>query len=176
MTKTLRSLVAIALLLIAVAPSAAFAQELPPQEPTPPPAQEEPRFPPVPEGSGEGRRVVYSNGQQRVWLVEEDGAVTASHLVSGRRNFPHAGNYQVFSRSPSSRAGSLTLKYMVRFARTRRLSVGFHAIPVRRNGRPIQSESELGQYRSHGCVRQRESDAEIMWNWAQLGTRVVVVR
>jgi lipoprotein-anchoring transpeptidase ErfK/SrfK len=65
------------------------------------------------------------------------------------------------------------MEYMVRFARTPGLAVGFHAIPVGRKG-PIESESELGQYRSHGCVRQKVSDAAHLWDWAPIGTTVVV--
>jgi lipoprotein-anchoring transpeptidase ErfK/SrfK len=138
-------------------------------------AQEAPPPPAVPDGSGEGRRIVYSNGQQRIWLVEEDGTVTDTHLVSGRRNFPRPGSYAVFSRSPVSRSGSVSMQYMVRWYQSPRLAVGFHSIPVTRRGRPIQSESQLGTFRSHGCVRQRLSDAELLWNWAPIGTPVVVV-
>ena len=109
-----------------------------------------------------------------MWLVEPDEVVSGSWLVSGRRSLPKPGDYQVFSRSQWSRSGRLRLEFMVRFARTRRLSIGFHAIPVDRRGRPIQSESELGQPRSRGCVRQARANAEQMWNWAQIGTAVRV--
>ena len=44
-----------------------------------------------------------------------------------------------------------------------------------RRGRPIQSEAQLGHYKSHGCVRQRLSDAQLLWDWAPIGTPVVVV-
>jgi hypothetical protein len=128
----------------------------------------------LPADSGVGRRVVYAKGQQRVWLVEEDGTVSGSWLVSGRRNLPRPGDYKVFSRSMWSRSGSVRLQYMVRFAQGRRLRIGFHAIPINRRGRPIQAESQLGTPRSNGCVRQRNADAETMWNWAQIGTAVRV--
>jgi lipoprotein-anchoring transpeptidase ErfK/SrfK len=62
---------------------------------------------------------------------------------------------------------------MVRFARGQRLAIGFHAIPTA-NGRPIQGVDELGQYRSHGCVRQAPGDAARLYDWAPLGTTVVV--
>src|SRR5687768_14000089 len=120
-------------------------------------AQESPESPPaepaVPENSGAGRRIVYSNGQQRIWLVEDDGTVAKTHLVSGRRNFPRPGNYSVFSRSPVTRSGAVSMRYMVRWYQARRLAVGFHSIPVTRRGRPIQSEAALGSFRSRGCVR-----------------------
>lgn len=67
------------------------------------------------------------------------------------------------------------MEFMVRFARGRRLAIGFHSIPVsRRGGAPIQSESELGRFRSAGCVRQSYADAARMWEFAGVGTPVVV--
>lgn len=67
------------------------------------------------------------------------------------------------------------MEFMTRFARGRRLAIGFHSIPVGRRG-PIQSEAELGKFRSAGCVRQRYADAARMWEWAPIGTTVVVTR
>jgi hypothetical protein len=163
---------------IPLVPSATTTTTSPPPTTAPPPPQQPPQaqsqFPPLPADSGAGRRIVYSKSQQRVWLVEEDGTITGSWLVSGRRSLPHPGDYRVYSRSLWSRSGSARLQYMVRFARGRHLQIGFHAIPINRRGRPIQSESELGQPRSHGCVRQRNADAETLWNWAPIGTAVRV--
>ncbi|HEX7166179.1 MAG TPA: L,D-transpeptidase [Acidimicrobiales bacterium] len=138
-------------------------------------AQEAPAPPPVPAGSGDGRRIVYSNGQQRVWLVEADGTITRTYLVSGRKNYPRAGAYAVFSRSERTRSGAVTMQYMVRFTRSRRLAVGFHSIPVDRRGRPIQSTAQLGSYQSRGCVRQAIDDARFLWEWSPVGTPVHVV-
>ena len=131
----------------------------------------------LPANAGAGRRVVYSNSAQRVWLVGDDGVAFDSWLVSGRRGVPRPGVYSVFSRSPVSSAhgGSVTMQFMVRFARGRSLAIGFHSIPVRRNGTPIQSLEQLGTYRSSGCVRQSVGDAAKMWGFAGVGTPVVVV-
>lgn len=120
--------------------------------------------------------MVYSVSHQRVWLVEGDGSIATSYLVSGRRGMPRSGTYKVFSKSRFARAakGGVTMEYMTRFARGRRLAIGFHSIPVDRRRRPLQSESELGQFRSAGCVRQRMSDAITLWNFAPVGTKVVV--
>ena len=71
-----------------------------------------PAFPALPEGAGAGRRVVYSNGAQRVWLVGDDGVAFDSWLVSGRRGVPRPGLYSVYSRSPMSSAhnGSVSMQ------------------------------------------------------------------
>lgn len=151
-------------------------QPAPPPPPGPPTAPS-PATPPLPAGSGSGRRIVYCVSCQRVWLVEANGAVVQSHLVSGRAGVPRRGNYKVFSKSERAIAGSrkATLQYMVRFARGRTLAIGFHAIPRDLRGRPIQAESDLGNFRSLGCVRQSDTNALKLWNFAPVGTRVVVV-
>jgi lipoprotein-anchoring transpeptidase ErfK/SrfK len=53
-------------------------------------------------------------------------------------------------------------------------NIGFHEIP-KRDGVPIQSDAQLGQALSGGCVRQATADAIFMWDFAGLGTTVVVV-
>lgn len=133
--------------------------------------------PSLPASSGTGRRVVYSNSEQRVWLVEASGRVAGSFPVSGRRGVPSPGAYGVFSKSSMSSAhgGSLRLPYMTRFARGRSLAIGFHGIPLRGDGTPIQSDDELGQYRSAGCVRMNQQDVKALWDFAPIGTPVVVL-
>ena len=147
----------------------------PPQPQPSSSASSAPASPPPPDG-GSGRRVVYSNSAQRVWLVEENGTVSRSYSVSGKQGVPAPGNYNVFSKSRVSRSasGNLKLEYMVRLAQGESLAIGFHAMPTKPTGSTIQSEEELGQYRSAGCVRQRRSDAAAMWDFADVGTRVVV--
>lgn len=136
-----------------------------------------PSFPPLPGGSGDGRRVVYSIDQQRVWWVEADGRVVNSYLVSGRRNTPARGTYAVFSKSRHAwSGGGVTMEYMIRFTWGRTLAIGFHSIPRNSAGRPIQSEAQLGTPLSAGCIRQRDADAAALWNWAHVGTTVVVVK
>jgi len=134
----------------------------------------------LPSGSGAGRRIVYSVPRQRVWLVGSDGAVVRTYLVSGQTRQPAAGSYRVYSKSLStaSSSGSVTMRYMVRFAvgRYTGTAVGFHDIPRQRDGTRVQSEADLGRPVSHGCVRQRTSDAAALWAFARVGTRVVVVR
>ena len=135
----------------------------------------------LPGNSGSGRRVVYSKPRQRVWTVEEDGTVSKTHLVSGRLtwNQPLPGTYKVFSRSMYTcniKNPAICWRYMVRFAigGDEGDNIGFHEIP-KKNGVPVQSVSQLGTPLSGGCVRQSTPDAIYMWNWAPVGTKVVVL-
>jgi lipoprotein-anchoring transpeptidase ErfK/SrfK len=136
----------------------------------------------LPENSGTGRRVVYSKSLMRVWTVESDGSVSRTHLVSGRRtwNQPLPGTYSVFSRSRYTcniNNPHICWQFMVRFTKgPDGDNIGFHEIPTdTRTGYKLQSLSQLGQALSAGCVRQAPGDAAYVWDWAPIGTRVVVL-
>ena len=134
----------------------------------------------LPANTGTGRRIVYSKGRQRVWAVDSAGRVIKTHLVSGNIHWakPQLGTYSVFSRSRYTYAlSNPTIKwgYMVRFAKgPSGDNIGFHEIPTQ-YGYPVQSVSQLGTPLSGGCVRQAVPDAIWMWNWAYIGTKVVVI-
>jgi hypothetical protein len=157
-------------------------QVIPTQPPPPTTAKPVPPPPPpptaLPANSGAGRRVVYSKSRMRVWIVEADGRVARTYLVSGKVTQPPLGTFSVFSRSSftcSIKSSSTCMRWMVRFTKgPSGDNIGFHEIP-RKNGVPLQSDSQLGQALSGGCVRQATADALFMWNWAGIGTRVVVI-
>jgi lipoprotein-anchoring transpeptidase ErfK/SrfK len=131
-------------------------------------------YPDAPEGSGEGRRIVYCISCQQVWLVEDDEYVYSSYAVSGRRGYPRTGTYKVIRKVHPGYSHTLRLPYFVGFTFGTTTDVGFHGIPLD-NGRQIQSDSQLGTYRSSGCVRQNQTDAKRLWDFAPMGTKVVVI-
>ena len=133
----------------------------------------------LPTDSGTGRRVVFSEGMQRVWLVDRAGEVRRTYPVSGSvHDNLEPGSYEVYSRSMNAVGvdDSGTMKYFVRFTQgDSGAAIGFHDIPVD-DGRRVQGVDELGTPTSHGCIRQRRADARAMWDFAQLGTTVVVTQ
>ena len=122
-------------------------------------------------------RVVYAITGQRVWLVGSDGAVVRTYRVSGRLDRPLPGEYQVYSRSrtTTSYTGDESMEYMVRFAHGEHAAIGFHDIPVDAAGAEVQTKEQLGLPLSAGCVRQSLEDAIALWEFAPVGTKVVVV-
>ena len=131
----------------------------------------------LPADSGSGRRVVFSEGQQRVWLIGGQGAVRHTYLVSGSLSDNlDPGTYQVYSRSLNAIGidDSGTMKFFVRFTQgDTGAAIGFHDIPVS-DGERVQTVDQLGTPTSHGCIRQKTADAKVMWDFAQLGATVVV--
>ena len=138
--------------------------------PVPPPP------PTLPEGSGEGRRVVFSVGGQRMWWVDESGTAIRTSLVSGREATPELGTFSVYSRT--EHATGLDGSKMDNFVRFTKgpngWAIGFHGIPTM-DGVPVQTEEQLGQPLSHGCIRQSAEDAAFTWEFLPVGATVVVV-
>lgn len=124
---------------------------------------------------GSGRRILYSMDGQRVWLINDTGELHKTHQVSGRRGIPSLGRYRIYSMSRYAWAphDGITMEYMVRFARGE-WPYGFHSIPIHPNDDPLQTPAQLGTHRSGGCVRQLWDDAQSVFEWSTIGTRVIV--
>jgi lipoprotein-anchoring transpeptidase ErfK/SrfK len=130
----------------------------------------------LPPRSGSGKRVVFSEARQRVWLVSDRHRVQSTYLVSGSlTDNLKPGTYSVYSRSEQAWGvdDSGTMKYFVRFTQGKYAAIGFHDIPID-DGVPVQTVSQLGTPMSHGCIRQKRSDARALWKFAPIGTTVVV--
>jgi hypothetical protein len=133
----------------------------------------------LPADSGAGRRIVFDQSDQRVWLVgARDDQVQRTYLVSGSTSDNlQPGTYAVYSTSRWAVGvdDSGVMQYFVRFTQgPTGAAIGFHTIPTK-NGVPQQTKAQLGTPQSHGCIRQNLPDAVALWNFAPVGTKVVVV-
>lgn len=149
----------------------------PTPSPTPTAAVSAVVVPAVPAGSGDGRRIVFDQSDQRVWLIGDDNTVTRTYLVSGSRfDNLRPGSYSVSSKSRWATSFDYTgkLEYFVRFATGFSAPIGFHAVPRFNNGQLEQTKAQLGTPLSAGCVRQWMPDAIALWNFAPIGTKVYV--
>ncbi|MEO5662372.1 MAG: L,D-transpeptidase [Nocardioides sp.] len=131
----------------------------------------------LPARSGQGRRIVFSESEQRVWLVRRNGTVRRTYLVSGStEDNLDPGRYSVYSKSRWAVGvdDSGVMEFFVRFAHGTQAAIGFHTIPTKL-GTALQSRAQLGTPQSHGCIRQAKADAISLWNFAPEGTTVVVI-
>ena len=124
------------------------------------------------------RHVVYDRGGQWVWLIDADGSVVDNYPVSGHAESPEPGRYAVTSKSVDAISYNwlVTMHHMVRFTTDADDEwIGFHSIPRGWKDVPVQTEAELGEALSLGCIRQRDDKAERLYRWASIGTPVVVL-
>ena len=106
--------------------------------------------------------------------------IIRSWLVSGSKyNNEEPGVHKVYSRSPSvdgmERQGVPAEDGPLPEDRHRRHRVPRHPDPPSPTARVYKTEAELGTRLSGGCQRQANADAAFMWDFAQIGTTVVVL-
>ncbi|AXE37412.1 L,D-transpeptidase [Acidipropionibacterium virtanenii] len=131
--------------------------------------------------AGAGRYVMWIKAENHVYLVEE-GAVTRVMLTTGLPWKTPPGTYSVKYKqrnSSSLDAGhAWTLPYFVAFWRRAGASgdIAFHELPHDAKGNLAQPLNTLGfpGYASDGCARMAPVDARAIWDFTEVGTRVVV--
>ena len=98
-----------------------------------------------------------------------------THPISGGKpGWPTPkGTFKIMKKNPKawSRAGGLWMPYWMAFAQGG--AVGIHELPIWPSGRREGSD-HLGKPASHGCVRLGIGPAKALYDWAPVGTRVVV--
>jgi peptidoglycan hydrolase-like protein with peptidoglycan-binding domain len=138
---------------------------------------------PVPRRSGTGRRIVVSQTQNWVWLIDARGKVVRQGGIIDNPAYLRAGTYT--SGAKCGRAARVLRNtdggrlYLNRFVRFAPCGIGFHQIPTyKSNGAQIHADWLLGtNYRaSHGCIRVSASMSAAIWTFAAGATRVVVMR
>ncbi len=131
-------------------------------------------FPPVPD-----KRIVVSISQQRVW-VYENGALKWDWLTStGIASSPTwPGIYQIILHEPNAYAANWNL-YMPYFLGVYRpipgadFTNGFHGFPTR-GGSQLLWTNSLGTRVTYGCILLSNTNAELLYNWAEEGVVVEI--
>jgi hypothetical protein len=137
----------------------------------------------VPAGSGGGRRIVLSQSQNWLWLIDAKGKVVRQGGIIDNPAYLKPGTYTSGAKcgragriKRNTDGGSLYLNNFVRFASC---GIGFHQIPTyKSNGAQIHADWLLGtnSRASHGCIRVSQSMSTTIWSFTTSATKVVVVR
>ncbi|MFC7883171.1 hypothetical protein ACFUVV_15025 [Streptomyces sp. NPDC057376] len=126
---------------------------------------------PVPEGSGTGRRVVYSVGQDRVWLVDASDATRRSFKVWPGTVDPDPGEYSVGSRrqDPTTGSDGVRIEQIMYFAQEDGVWVAFsNAVDGSSPPPPVDGVRT-------GGIRLPKADGDALWEFGTSGTTVTVV-
>jgi LysM repeat protein len=112
------------------------------------------------------RVYVYENGQL-IWTF------IASTGIPGRETA--RGNFYIQNKLPMAYAATwnLQMPYWLGFYWAGPLQNGFHALPILANGQRLW-EGLLGSPASYGCVILSDYDAQLLYEWAEIGTPVTV--
>jgi hypothetical protein len=125
----------------------------------------------VPDGSGTGRRVVYSLGQKRVWLVDASDAAQRTFAVWPGTVSPDPGSYKVdVRRDATTGSDGVEIEHIVYFASKSGLSIAFS------NAVDGSSPPAVASGTQTSGIRMAKADGSALWTFGETGTSVVVVK
>jgi hypothetical protein len=125
----------------------------------------------VPDDSGTGRRIVYSLGQKRVWLVDASDAAQRTFAVWPGTVSPDPGSYTVdVRRDATTGSDGVEIEHIVYFATKDGLSIAFS------NAVDGSSPPAVASGTQTSGIRTAKADGSALWTFGETGTAVVVVK
>ncbi|KUN07150.1 hypothetical protein AQI95_11385 [Streptomyces yokosukanensis] len=125
--------------------------------------------PALPAASGEGRRIVYSLGGKRVWLVDATDKATRSFTVWPGTVNPRLGRYSITQRTQSLKGSDgVEVEHIMYFDKVSGVFIAFSnaldgSSPPPANGQKL------------GGIRLHKEDGAALWSFGEKGTTVAVV-
>ncbi|MCL7454860.1 MAG: L,D-transpeptidase family protein [Anaerolineae bacterium] len=120
------------------------------------------------------KRIEIDISKQRFYAWEGDTLVYNFPTSTGLRGRDTAtGRFKVLDKIPMAYSSIWRLKmpYWLGIYYVGRIENGIHALPIRPDG-SVMWGGLLGQRASYGCVILSTKAAEIIYNWAEIGTEV----
>ncbi|MFG2815527.1 hypothetical protein [Streptomyces sp. NPDC048410] len=125
--------------------------------------------PALPEASGVGRRIVYSVGTHRVWLVDATGQSSRTFTVWPGTVDPQPGRYSITSRTAATPGSDgVPVEHVLYFTVASGVNIGF-SNAVDGSSPPPANGTKTGGIRLH------KEDGTALWSFGDFGTRVSVV-
>ncbi|MDX3529690.1 hypothetical protein P1P75_25575 [Streptomyces sp. ID05-39B] len=144
--------------------ASASADAKPSASPAPPP-----KAAPVPDESGTGRRIVYSLGQDRVWLVDADDAARRTFTVWPGTVDPAVGSFTVSLRKDATTGSDgVQIEHIIYFSAKSGVNIAF-SNAVDGSSPPPASGAQTGG------IRMPKADGAALWAFGATGTKVRVV-
>ncbi len=126
----------------------------------------------APDQSGGPKQIEISLSEQRLRAFEGQRLVLDTAISSGSASYPTpTGAFSVRSKETMhwSTQYSAWMPYAMRVVG----GIFIHETPIGADGQRIGA-SEIGSPASHGCIRVPSGSAQRLFNWAEIGTPVVI--
>ena len=129
----------------------------------------------TPAGGG-ARRIVVDLSEQHLYAYQGDQLVYSFVASTGAApSYTRAGEFRVQSKIPNAygAAWGIWMPFWPGIYWAGSSENGIHALPVLSNGQTLWA-GYLGQPVSYGCVVLGTYEAELLYNWAEIGTPVSI--
>ncbi len=131
-------------------------------------------------GAGKGKRIEVDLSEQKLRMIENGRVISIRTISTGKWSTPTpTGEFKTRNKivTAYSKPYGLYMEYWMAFSADG--SYGVHSLPYWRlanGGRLYEGANHLGTPVSHGCIRQSLADAKSLYDWAPVGTPVIITK
>jgi lipoprotein-anchoring transpeptidase ErfK/SrfK len=124
---------------------------------------------------GGGKYILVDISDQHMYVYEGDALIYSFVASTGIENSTRVGTFAVQSKIPNAYASTwdLWMPNWLGIYWSHGLENGIHALPILPNGATLW-EGFLGRPVSYGCVVLGTYDAQVLYDWAEIGTPVEI--
>jgi LysM repeat protein len=132
-------------------------------------------IPPQPGRAGGPKHILVDISEQHLYAYEGDDLVYSFVASTGMNNATATGTFQVLNKLPSAYGSTwnIWMPYWLGIYWSGGLQNGIHALPILPGGGRLWS-GYLGRPISYGCIVLGEYEAKLLYEWAEIGTPVVI--
>lgn len=134
----------------------------------------DPNLPTAPAYTGT-KRVEVSISEQHMYVYDGDNLVYSFVISTGMNGATRVGNFAVLDKIPNAYGSTwdLWMPNWLGIYYSGRIENGIHALPILHNGVTLW-EGYLGSPISYGCVVLSTYDSQLLYDWIELGTPVII--
>jgi LysM repeat protein len=131
----------------------------------------------APAAGGGGKRILIDISEQHLYAYQGDVLIYSFVASTGMNNGTRTGNFRVLDKIPNAYASTwnLQMPYWLGIYWGGTLENGIHALPILSNGQLLW-EGYLGTPVSFGCIILGTQEARLLYEWAEVGTPVIIQR
>jgi len=141
-----------------------------------PPAASQPTAAPIHAGTGsQGKEIQIDISEQHLYAYQDNEMVFSLVVSTGIGNSTRIGTFKILDKIPKaySNAFNIWMPYWMGIYYSGSLENGIHGLPLLMNGVELWGNL-LGSPATYGCIESKTSEAKRLYDWAEIGTPVII--
>ena len=142
------------------------------------PATSQPTTASIPAGpTGKGKEIQIDISEQHLYAYQDKELVFSLVVSTGIGDSTRIGTFKVLDKIPNAYSNSFNIwmPYWLGIYYSGTLENGIHGLPLLMNGVELWGNL-LGKPATYGCIESRTNEAKKLYEWAEIGTPVIIRR
>ena len=133
--------------------------------------------PASPGPSSKDKEILIDISDQHMWAYEDQKEVFSFVVSTGIGDSTRIGTFKVLDKIPNAYSSrfNIWMPYWLGIYYSGYLENGIHGLPLLWNGVELWGDL-LGQPATYGCIEAQTSEIKQLYDWAEIGTTVVIQR